>query len=735
MRARRAAGTAAEHETTEHLNAARAQLAGAVPRHGDEPSPVASATRTAAALAFVDARFALPWWLDRQLRPGHAAFVPAGSLGTIENLTGRSWVTLATVTSGPVAVVDPGGAVHVLGSTWSLDWAIGAEDRWHLPAVETTVRQRLVSHAPVVETACKVPSGDATARAYAIATPDGDAVVVEVENESPVPFVVAFSVRPTHPLGVGAVGAVRYEHPHVLVDDRPTLWFDKRVARWAAADAPADALAQAIDGGALDGEFVPVRSATGLATAAFLLPVPHRTSVRVVLFPNATRRDRPVLAGAPPAAGQVARGWEAHVARAARIELPDRRISDAYAVALRTVSAATAGSARSAVAPFGRAGSWRVADECTLVRSLSAIGLGDAAGRLLAARGDELELDSWFRREPASIERNIEIFATIGAYFATTRDALVVDEVLGAAVKAAHWTERARARATASVDEPLARRAAAALGALATAVRACGQPDAADDLDAFGARFVLDLDDDPPNVTPVSDPPAPPRPDAVEHRRGTDTIATLRAALDDCAERDPAVFDRVEWLVRAGGPTSRWPTFAHPAQLGGSGGSGDDPVAAALVVELVRSLAVDADSRANTLLLLPVVPPSWYGQSVDVHDLPTRYGSVSFAVRWHGNRPALLWEIDRPAAASHEPLTIAVPGLDATWSSTEPAGEALLAPPPHEARVAVVAHPDTDHVPMTTLEPRIRRDAVEDRPISSGGSPPAPPTEPGSSFA
>ncbi len=737
MSARRAPTPIADTDRA-GAHAARAALASSQPRHGVPPAPVAMAARTAAAVAYATEGLGWPWWLDRQLRPTHAAFVPVGRLGAIENLTGRSWVTLATLTSGPLAVVDPAGALYPLDATWSLDWVIGAEDRWHRPAVETTVRQRLVSHAPVVETACKVPSGDAVARAYAITTGDGDAVVVEIENDSTAPFVALFAVRPTGPLGAGAVTGVTYEHPHVLVDERPALVFEKRPARWATADAPDDAVAVAMAGAARDDAFEPVRSTTGLATAAFLLPVAHRSRVRVLVFPRAGRRDRPALRASVPAAGQVARGWETHVAAAARVELPDRRVSDAYASALRAVAAAAVPNAS---VPLGRS-TWGVAEEAALVRALARVGLAGAAGALLAARGDELELVSWFRREPASIERNLAIFETIGAYWAATADTVAVDAVLPAAVKAAHWTERARSRRASAVDPVLARAAEAALAALARAVRACGQPEAADDLDAFAARFVLDLDvegtaaagtagTDLGVESVVVDGHTAPggRAPVVEGCHGIDTVATLRAALDDVANRDPLVFDRIEWVLRAGAVTGRWPTFVHPSLVTGSGDAGDDPLAAALVLELARALVLDEDSRANTLLLLPVVPPSWYGQSVDVHDLPTRHGVLSFALRWHGTRPALLWELTRRPGSSDEPVTIAVPGLDAAWSTTAASGEALLAAPPHAEQVAVVAHPDTDHVPMTTLEPRVRREPIPETPVAF----PAP-AEPGDSF-
>ncbi len=51
-----------------------------------------------------------------------------------------------------------------------------------------------------------------------------------------------------------------------------------------------------------------------------------------------------------------------------------------------------------------------------------------------------------------------------------------------------------------------------------------------------------------------------------------------------------------------------------------------------------------------------------------------RRGPCSFAVRWHGARPALLW--DAPAGS-----TVRAPLLDPAWSSNEPVGEALLAEP------------------------------------------------------
>jgi hypothetical protein len=79
--------------------------------------------------------------------------------------------------------------------------------------------------------------------------------------------------------------------------------------------------------------------------------------------------------------------------------------------------------------------------------------------------------------------------------------------------------------------------------------------------------------------------------------------------------------------------------------------------------------------RSGVVDLVPGFPPAWLGQSLTVDAVPLHAGALSFAVRWHGPRPALLW--DAP-----DGIELRIPALDPTWSSTESAGEVLLAPPP-----------------------------------------------------
>jgi hypothetical protein len=74
------------------------------------------------------------------------------------------------------------------------------------------------------------------------------------------------------------------------------------------------------------------------------------------------------------------------------------------------------------------------------------------------------------------------------------------------------------------------------------------------------------------------------------------------------------------------------------------------------------------------VLLADPVPSAWFGQPLEVHEAPLTRGSVSFAIRWHGERPALLWE------STHAGV-VRCPGLDPSWRGTGMKGEALLAAP------------------------------------------------------
>lgn len=182
------------------------------------------------------------------------------------------------------ASVSPWGAVAPDDGTPPLDWWVAADDRWHTPSLEPSVRQTRLSGTPVTETRVRVPSGDAVQRVWSVADLGG-LTIVEVTNESTLPIAVAFSHR-----------AVLTERP---IPDNPV---------------------QGID----------------LPAEAFVMPIGHAASVRVAL-PHTPVAAGTRLPGGLPTAEQVVRGWTTVTERASRLVLPDSWAGHATAVtAVRT---------------------------------------------------------------------------------------------------------------------------------------------------------------------------------------------------------------------------------------------------------------------------------------------------------------------------------------------------------------------------------------------------------------
>ncbi len=177
------------------------------------------------------------------------------------------------------ADVTTHGSIEPWDGSPRLDWHIAADDRWHSPASEASVRQRRLLGASVFETRMRVPGGDAVQRVWSVPD-DGGLTIVEVENDSPLPFACALTrddLRTTRP--------------------------------------PADNPVAGIE----------------LPLTTIVLPIGHRTSARVALA-HAGRRDGRLPAGLPSAEA-VARGWVTVSERASRLDLPSSALQEAVVTA------------------------------------------------------------------------------------------------------------------------------------------------------------------------------------------------------------------------------------------------------------------------------------------------------------------------------------------------------------------------------------------------------------------
>ena len=187
--------------------------------------------------------------------------------GTITGVTGHTWR----------ASISPSGSVLPWDESAPVNWFVAADDRWHVPADEATVRQVRLEGTPVTETRVRVPRGDVVQRVYTVADAGG-ITVIEVENESTLPVAIAF--------------------------DRPGLLTER---------PPASVPINGID----------------LPDGSFVMPLGHAAVLRVGI-PHQRAGERaggplPKVAPAPA----VVRGWLSLTDRASRFLLPEGELGTA----------------------------------------------------------------------------------------------------------------------------------------------------------------------------------------------------------------------------------------------------------------------------------------------------------------------------------------------------------------------------------------------------------------------
>lgn len=258
-----------------------------------------------------------------------AAMVDRSGWSTPPLQLGRSTL-IGSLGSDHRAAVTPSGSVFGLGRGWTIEWRVGVESVILDPATTSGVRQRLVESSPVVETRVRVPSGDVVARAYA-ASAGADAVLVEWENEATVPVALIISLRPYDPTGWQAVGHVEVDGDLLLVDGRPAVRLQREPAAVLAGSASSGDVLLDIDSAmsrALDSspKVTSARCSEGRAHMTVVLPVPHKTKLRVALSLDGERLDPP---DRWPEPAQVVNAWNSHASRGLRVELPEGSLSQA----------------------------------------------------------------------------------------------------------------------------------------------------------------------------------------------------------------------------------------------------------------------------------------------------------------------------------------------------------------------------------------------------------------------
>ena len=615
----------------------------------------------------------------------------AADLTPIGRSGDESWTLLGTIGAGGRVALTRRGVIVPEGGIWSLDWWVGAEDRWHIASGGALVRQSLVEATPVVVSGMRLPGGEIEQRSWcAVDGATGLPVfVVDFHNATSIPVALALAVTAAS----GSSSTIDVVDGVVAVDGDGVALFSRQPSRYGIASGERSAQEVTIAGEAVP-EFPRggVASKSGSTTVGFVFPLPHTATLRAVLplRPSVAPSDLlRIDSSALPPQDRVVAGWKTQLARAPRFDLPERQAEEAIDAARSHLLVHVAGD--DPLRWPGVAVDGLERSELTL--ALDEQGLAAEAERLLVSSTDLQNADGSF--DGQRLDATASWLVAVERHASLTADAAFGQAMVERVASAAHWLSKrqrgSRLRPSraffgigegpdwlAVEDRPAydARWTARAYRSAIGLLDAAGQPDAAL---AIG-RHLAAL---------------------------TEEMSRRSFALEGPGDGAliPNAILRVRNDLLEGEPLWTWrsETDSH------------DPAQTAAFLRRVRAIVVD-DSGV-TIDVLPGFDEEWLGQPVAVLRLPTIGGALSIALRWHGARPALLWEMEGDRS-----FTMTCSSIDASWSTSEQRGEVLLQAPVLDH---VHTH-DHDHEHDDAHDhaghDHDHRESVAEPPVDGGGS-------------
>lgn len=613
------------------------------------------------------------------------SIVTARSLGREEPV--RIATPVGTLDDGTIALVDPAGMVQLTGRNWVLDWWIGAEDGWHFASSDTTVAQNLIGYSPIVRTTMHVPGGDIIQRVVgvrasaSIATErsgqrnwSGAAVVVEVENQSAVPVALAFVMRPLTLWGDGELTELRSQGSTITADGHVAAVLSRGISRRVVG--PPGTVAIRLD---LEDDEQPegTWSVEGqLAEGAFIVPLPHTAVVRVLLPVETdaqldlalTDPDEPDISWQAPTAEQVEAGWRALTRSNVTVASPETLFDDLVDATQRFLQILRHDGFYDSAAGCSAA-----LRNALLSEVLVTCGVDEALEPLARALADADRVRGGIRMDDRS-DASVALLHSAAPLLCGSRSEYWQDILLGPVAKAVHRLGRGKAlgeRETGGdplLVAALTNSAALAAARLAPALLHIEQPEVAEAAHELYHRLaaqVLSLAGDGGSAAPGI--PAGPAGSTIPRSLLIERLIAQRApeAIPELAKF--AVLGHLSLL---------------PAELDADGLPVGEPAAdsAATASRLRAVVGMFVGESPASIEILPFWSDLWFGKPIEVNNVRTRLGAVSFALRWSENRPILLWEVEPGVGVDRDLVQpiITTPGLDPTWHGHGWTGEALL---------------------------------------------------------
>ncbi|MEG3585658.1 MAG: hypothetical protein VX353_00020 [Actinomycetota bacterium] len=543
---------------------------------------------------------------------------------------------LGILGSGEIVAADSFGNLSWLNqNTKRINWGIGADDRWHFAENEKSVRQTLSDDGVLSEARMRVPGGDIVQRMDVIPVGIDSAVLLEFENETPVPVAVAVILENYRNIEIDGASA--------YVKSLQVVHASKPIALCCSSDN-IEMLQTSIENGVSQPPSKPQNLKAAKSTA-LIFPLPHATKLRLVISRNGySELPNP---GQCPSFDEIANGWRKHLDVGMQISIPENRILNAINASRRHL---LIGSGQPVESEF-----W-IKENPEEVVPLSAAALFQwgylEVGKDLLLKCMQLSNPGLFRRKVP--RKTLFTLWAWEIYIRLSSDDRMAEILLP-------WVQETLQLLLSTLPSKRRRRGRelsleiAALQSATEILKKAGEANLA-------AEVAAQLDHIRSSISASS---------------ATNPLDRALLGSEKLLDEFIAAFKNRQTLSNSTITVSSSATGSDSTGSFSKDSRTQDPMSSALFLILSRKAFLTEQnpfSDSNTLLLNEGFHSDWIGAPIEVENAPIHGGSFGFAIRWHGVAPALLW-----AATTDAAITIRTPRLDKDWFTNDLEGETLLA--------------------------------------------------------
>ncbi|MCD6023393.1 MAG: uncharacterized protein K0Q91_309 [Fibrobacteria bacterium] len=395
-----------------------------------------------------------PWWVERQIDPDSAAFLPTGTNVIKNNLTARNWTALGANGSQREAMIDPVGMATLRPYGWSFFSYLRAGGANYLPPRLQGVRQELLEGTlPCIRTAYPAPPGlEWTSEALAVKHGDQEWLVCTHRarnlTQEPRALILGIAVRPYNPLMFSPIGEVGQEGNFFRVNGKNALYFPelpKRVTlsnRWQG-----DSLVHPDRG--LDQRRLVSKSGMLSAVAEFDLEIPAAGEREIVCVGILSRggKSRPAL----PSLKEIgfARDNELNRLRAAektglRIEIPHPALDAAFRAVKGRLNVFDDGD-RFSPGSFLYHGHW-FRDSAFIALAFDQMGMRARVAGKMDRSLERQEPSGFFRSQNGEWDSNGQALWTLIGHVQRGGDPALLARAWPALMRGARWIDAMRRR-------------------------------------------------------------------------------------------------------------------------------------------------------------------------------------------------------------------------------------------------------------------------------------------------